>query len=255
MVILSFRQVPMKTSTTRLAIAGRDYYTTENVMHRATQKSVIGMETIADVRFRDVAIRSIVISDFCAPGCVSAWQGDGECDSACFNEACGYDKGDCGECSPGCRPDRIGNGICDGDCMTDACHWDMGDCAGVCKVYPVDYNELPFEYNQCRTEWEGDGYCDCFCMNEECDYDKGDCKGKESECADKIAAAQSRRGGIYPTPIPGSAQDLARRQSTTTTTTTPLLIGSRDQGSVEVPTASSSDTSVAALLASDAVSE
>eukprot|EP01054_Gregarina_sp_Poly1_P009149 Gregarina_sp_Poly_1__9148@NODE_561_length_7528_cov_34_720949_g441_i0_p4_GENE_NODE_561_length_7528_cov_34_720949_g441_i0NODE_561_length_7528_cov_34_720949_g441_i0_p4_ORF_typecomplete_len370_score26_28Notch/PF00066_17/2_2e06Notch/PF00066_17/2e07Notch/PF00066_17/4_1e09Notch/PF00066_17/3e08Notch/PF00066_17/5_3e08Notch/PF00066_17/0_0012_NODE_561_length_7528_cov_34_720949_g441_i032944403 len=145
---------------------------------------------------------------YCAPGCLNAWQGDTECDTVCFNEACGYDKGDCEECSPGCRPDRIGNGICDGACMTDACHWDMGDCAGVCKVYPVDYDNLPFEYNQCRTEWEGDGFCDCFCLNTSCHMDKGDCKGQEDECAVKIARAENRSGGVFPTPIPGSEADL-----------------------------------------------
>lgn len=147
------------------------------------------------------------------------WLGDDECDFACFNELCGYDKGDCKECSPGCTPNRIGNGICDGDCMTDKCFWDMGDCAGVCKVYPVEYNKAPFEYNQCRNEWAGDGFCDCFCLNDECGNDKGDCAGKEAECESKtpkklaafefvsvkISEALKSTGSVFPKSEPRAA--------------------------------------------------
>lgn len=136
----------------------------------------------------------------CSPTCHTPWLGDGDCDTLCFTESCGFDKGDCKECSKGCRPDRIGNGICDGDCMNNECHWDMGDCAGVCKVYPVQYDTDVFEYNFCRYEWLGDNACDCMCMNNECRHDHSDCDSEEDKarCSALIRKAEQRQGGVYP---------------------------------------------------------
>ncbi|EZG63631.1 putative notch domain protein [Gregarina niphandrodes] len=136
----------------------------------------------------------------CSAGCFTQWLGDGECDTLCNNESCFFDKGDCGECAPGCTADKIGNGLCDAACMNEKCTWDMGDCAGYCKIYPIDYKTMPFEYNACRKEFIGDGQCDCMCFNKQCKFDGGDCIGQEEECRAQVARAQGRDGKGYDPP-------------------------------------------------------
>jgi len=58
----------------------------------------------------------------CNPGCEPSWIGDGNCDSACNNEACNWDGGDCGvtTCGDGlCNPNENSQN-CPADCLPDA---------------------------------------------------------------------------------------------------------------------------------------
>ena len=66
----------------------------------------------------------------CALDCALTAKGDGHCDSACFNDACEWDGGDCDhECgiANGCHASMLGNGQCDEDCMNSACGYDLPD--------------------------------------------------------------------------------------------------------------------------------
>ena len=66
-------------------------------------------------------------------------KGDGFCDEACFNAACGWDDYDCINadhgCADGCLPNWIDDEECDELCHNEACGWDGTDCdheAGEC---------------------------------------------------------------------------------------------------------------------------
>ena len=50
----------------------------------------------------------------CAPGCPPFFLGDGYCNSACNNEACGFDEGDCAELDCAALPpsDACGVDVC-----------------------------------------------------------------------------------------------------------------------------------------------
>jgi len=131
----------------------------------------------------------------CAPGCPSAWIGDGICDYACdMSEECMHDLGDCdeplweppyeeyeslNECEPGCPAYWMGDGICDPHCLTDACSFDGGDCEGG----DTTNFDMPEECAPgCPTVWIGDGICDHACAESpECEHDLGDCDFKLDE--------------------------------------------------------------------------
>ena len=57
--------------------------------------------------------------------------GQGGCDDACNNAACGWDNQECGVCNSGCHANMLGNGNCDSACESVNCNWDNGDC-GYC---------------------------------------------------------------------------------------------------------------------------
>ena len=66
----------------------------------------------------------------CSYWCYDNWRGDGWCDSACDNDACNYDDGDCGSstsCSFMCSDSQLGDGTCDYWCNVSNCNYDDGD--------------------------------------------------------------------------------------------------------------------------------
>ena len=66
----------------------------------------------------------------CAPGCSDYVNGDGICQEACNNAACGFDAGDCegdaGWANRFCHNSWIGDGVCDRACYQ--LNGDGGDC-------------------------------------------------------------------------------------------------------------------------------
>jgi LNR domain len=77
----------------------------------------------------------------CAPGCYSAYIGDGICERECATSLCAFDGGDCKTdfveraktheaslCAPACESANLGDGFCDKDCNVSKCEFDHGDC-------------------------------------------------------------------------------------------------------------------------------
>ncbi|OMJ90424.1 hypothetical protein SteCoe_7231 [Stentor coeruleus] len=97
----------------------------------------------------------------CAEGCPTYLINDGYCDSACNNEACGYDGNDC-KCGPGCTDKFMNSEDCEENpCNILGCNfknYQCGYCAPGC-----------FEVNL------SDGICQEKCNNPECNYDYFDC--------------------------------------------------------------------------------
>ena len=75
----------------------------------------------------------------CAPGCKNSMLGDNECNQACLNHECNFDRdevkgrADCEEygfvlsdeeCVPGCPTAWLGDGICDAPCNVPQCNFD-----------------------------------------------------------------------------------------------------------------------------------
>ena len=111
----------------------------------------------------------------CAPGCVDSWIGDGYCDKACNNTACGFDYPDCingtntrrgsrahgmqPQCSKGCPDSWLGDKTCDLRCQVEACAFDVGDC-GIYQVvqhFPgstVSADALRFYHHKTNTKGE-----------------------------------------------------------------------------------------------------
>ena len=102
--------------------------------------------------------------DHCAVDCTSAMRGDGRCDAACMNQACGWDskgsavEGQVGDCElecyapTGCRMDQLGNGICEPACSVAECGYDAADCTCTnvrteCDGSATDGSELTAHYN------------------------------------------------------------------------------------------------------------
>jgi len=111
-------------------------------------------------------------SQLCSPKCLASYIGNGNCDSACYVEACNWDGTDC-DCSPGCFPSLLSNDVCDSACNTATCGWDNQKCVkftqGNCA-------------SGCFERMLGDGVCNNSCQTEECQWDRGDC-GCSSECS------------------------------------------------------------------------
>jgi hypothetical protein len=77
----------------------------------------------------------------CSPGCGTQNLGDGACNMLCYNDACGFDGGDCNDkpqdeietelakfCAPGCSISDLEDGFCDQSCNVSECEYDRGDC-------------------------------------------------------------------------------------------------------------------------------
>jgi len=114
--------------------------------------------------------------DLCAPGCYSSWPGDDICDSACYNEACNWDEGDCtyyDDCAPGCYDSWPGDSICDIECYNKECNWDEGDCNYDDDDIDIDISTACF--GLCDLSELGDGTCNYWCSGSDCNYDGGDC--------------------------------------------------------------------------------
>ncbi|KAL0248712.1 hypothetical protein GEMRC1_003946 [Eukaryota sp. GEM-RC1] len=91
----------------------------------------------------------------CSPGCSSQWLGDGRCDSACNNEDCGFDDGDCEGVDP------------DDNQQSNFFSWNS---------FSTSFSQNNrYCSTGCFVTWIGDGYCDSMCNNRECGYDGGDC--------------------------------------------------------------------------------
>mmetsp|Transcript_7614 Transcript_7614/g.14337 ORF Transcript_7614/g.14337 Transcript_7614/m.14337 type:complete len:439 (+) Transcript_7614:6491-7807(+) len=110
-----------------------------------------------------------------AEGCYPSMIGDGWCDKACLNEACGFDGEDCEVQNSvkilGCSIKQIGNGFCDPECNNQISFFDAGDCS------------LPCQQPKCSQYMLGNGKCERECMYEECMYDGGDCENCASGCS------------------------------------------------------------------------
>lgn len=78
----------------------------------------------------------------CAPGCYTAYIGDGICERECATSLCAFDGADCKAdfveraksdeaslCAPACEAGNLGDGFCDKDCNVGKCEFDQGDCA------------------------------------------------------------------------------------------------------------------------------
>ena len=103
---------------------------------------------------------------FCEPGCDDAMRGNGNCDAACRNVACGFDDGDCDNeyCVDGCRIGTINDGACNPPCNVDECDHDGGDCGDSIGCPPG-----------CLPSMIGNGECNYNCLGGECGNDGGDC--------------------------------------------------------------------------------
>jgi len=109
------------------------------------------------------------VGENCAPFCPVSNVANEECDYKCYNEACDWDGGDCGDevpgCAEGCTPERKGNYYCDKECYNEQCQWDQGDCG---STVGCQHGCDPYV-------WLGNGECNWRCFNAGCGWDLGDC--------------------------------------------------------------------------------
>ena len=90
--------------------------------------------------------------------------GNGECDPACFNEACNWDSPDCNSCASGCSLDNLKSDICVDACNVAACAYSMGSCG-----------TATCEEHGCSMSMLGNMKCEPVCNNAACQFDGGDC--------------------------------------------------------------------------------
>jgi hypothetical protein len=113
----------------------------------------------------------------CSPQCTPTLQFNFQCDQECNSALCNYDESRC-FCAIGCSPDLLGNSICDPACDNVACALDHQDCVSATQGYCA---------SQCFASMLGDGTCNEACNNSACNNDMNDCcrsscSGKEGTC-------------------------------------------------------------------------
>ena len=137
--------------------------------------------------------------------CEALGWGDGVCDLPCFNQACGYDNGDCNQLcdcidindeNDYVNMSLLVNNVCNDECDNDLCLNDLYECnVDVNATCNNDSNDN----NTCYDLWtqDDDGWCDNNCRYQsECNYDNHICDSCTSNC-ELLYEIGIRIAGVY----------------------------------------------------------